>query len=276
MLQKSAMGSRVPSTLSHSSELTPYPANEVADLTLGDLLGQQWAGVQSDYAEFYSPRSLAWLAGGIAVSATMANTPFDENVVRHKFITNVARAPSDELYNALSEPKLFGDGRLSIPTFAILALAEPWIVDLPMGPEAAEWGQRSIRTFIVGGPAVLGLQVLTGASRPGETPDDSKWNPLQDNNGVSGHSFMGAIPFMSAARMTDNPWLKGGLYAASTLPGLSRVNDDDHYFSQVLLGWWIAYLASNAVDRTHQKNPRSQFYPYPMANGVGIAFETGW
>ena len=30
----------------------------------------------------------------------------------------------------------------------------------------------------------------------------------------------------------------------------SRINDDGHYLSQAVLGWWIAYLAVESVNRT--------------------------
>ncbi len=93
-----------------------------------------------------------------------------------------------------------------------------------------------LRSILVGGPPLLVLQWATGGARPTETDESSEWRPFHDNNGVSGHSFMGAIPFLSAAKMADNIWIKGSFYAASTLPGISRVNDDAHYFSQAFLG----------------------------------------
>ena len=120
---------------------------------------------------------------------------------------------------------------------------------------------------------MLSLQVLTGGSRPGETTATSYWKPFDDNNGASGHAFIGAIPFISAAKMSDNIWLKGGLYAASTLPALSRVNDDDHYFSQIFLGWWVAYLAGSAVDRTDDAHRNHRFLVYPVGDGIGAGVE---
>ena len=120
---------------------------------------------------------------------------------------------------------------------------------------------------------MLALQVLTGGGRPSESPESSQWQPLHDNNGVSGHSFMGAIPFLSAAKMTDNIWVKGTLYAVSTLPGLSRVNDDDHYFSQAFLGWYLALLAESAVDRTDQRQENHHLFVYPQEGGFGVGVE---
>ena len=121
---------------------------------------------------------------------------------------------------------------------------------------------------------MLAMQMLTGASRPGETDDGSTWKPFQDNNGVSGHSFIGAVPFLCAAKMTDDPLWKAAFYAGSTLAGLSRINDDRHYTSQVFLGWWMAYLAATAVDQTQSGN--WAVYPWPTADGMGVEVDYCW
>lgn len=153
------------------------------------------------------------------------------------------------------------------------ALSEPLLDDLPYGSAVAEWGERSLRTLLVGGPPMLGLQYLTGGSRPGETSHESKWTPLQDNNGVSGHSFMGAIPFLSAAKMTDNRWLKAGCYTVSVLPAISRINDDDHYPSQAFLGWWLALAAASAVDRSQALHVPDNIHLLPQADGLDVVIE---
>jgi hypothetical protein len=219
-----------------ASGLAAIPSCEGQGSTSTNLVEDAWSGIASDYAGFYSAQGLTYLSIGLGAGALMANTAFDESFLHDAYAENVVLAPSDEYYKRLHQPKFLGDGYYTIPAFAAAALAEPLIADLPLGPETAEWGRRSLRTILVGGPPVLGLQLLTGGSRPGESSAGSHWKPFEDNNGVSGHSFMGAIPFLSAAKMTDNVWLKGGFYAVSTLPALSRVNDDDHYFSQAFLG----------------------------------------
>jgi hypothetical protein len=257
---------------SHIHRLPPTEL-ELERITCSEMLSEQWAGILSDHREFYSPGGLTWLLGGIGAGAVIANTRIDEQLVRDTYVENIVLAPSHEFYETLHQPKFFGDGLYTIPVFAVAALAEPMIDELPLGPETAEWGQRSLRTILVGAPPLLGLQLLTGGGRPGETDESSEWQPLEDNNGVSGHAFMGAIPFISAAKMTDNLWLKGGLYAASTLPAISRINDDDHYFSQVFLGWWLAYLAESAVDRSHNPRPGYSLVAAPQPGGIQIGME---
>lgn len=133
-----------------------------------------------------------------------------------------------------------------------------------------EWGERSLRTVLVGGPPMLALQYGIGASRPDELHSASHWEPFQDANAVSGHAFMGAIPFLSAAKMTDRPLLKGALIFGSVLPGFSRFNDEDHYASQVVLGWSMAYLAASAVDDTYAQERPYRLMPGPVGEGTGI------
>jgi hypothetical protein len=117
------------------------------------------------------------------------------------------------------------------------------------------------------------LQSLLGSGRP-DSGVDSDWIPFKEGHGVSGHAFIGAIPFLSAAEMVENRVLKSLLYAGSTLAGLSRVNDDQHYTSQVLLGWWIAYLAETSVDRS--ETHRRGLTPVPVVidghPGVALTF----
>ena len=250
------------------------PPVEVPKVEFTQVLSEQWSGVCRDHAEFYTRENMAWLAAGLSVGAVLANTGFDENFVRHEYAETFIFVGSDEFAEAFHEPKFFGEGYYMLPILAAAAFSEPLFGDLPAGQRTAEWGQRSLRTVLVGAPPMLALQVITGGSRPGESPRDSHWEPFADNNGVSGHSFMGAIPFLTAAKMTDRFWVKGVCYTASALPALSRVNDDDHYFSQALLGWWMAYLAANAVDRSYGATENFHVYSYPQANGavVGVEF----
>jgi len=188
------------------------PAAQAGDakVTFLGVVKDQFGRIPSDHRAFYSVRGLAWLAGGLGAGAAMANTGFDEHLIRDSVLDSIVFAPSDEFCEALHEPKFLGDGWFTIPVFAIAAYSEPLIAELPLGEPTAHWGQRCLRTILVGGPPLLALQWLTGGSRPGETSANSHWKPLQDDNGVSGHAFMGAVPYLSAAKITDNPWLEAG------------------------------------------------------------------
>lgn len=216
-----------------------------------------------DHREFYSCESLTLLAGGLGVGGVMANTSIDTHL-RSQFHASFERPFGGTLHQA----KELGNGRYTLPLFAATWVAGNVFPDSPHLVVAGEWGERSMRSFLVGAPPMLLTQRLTGGSRPGETDHASSWQPFQDNNGVSGHSFMSAIPFINAAKMTDRPLLKGTFYAGSFLGPLSRISDDAHYTSQAALGWWFAYLSATAIDRVNRPGSRLQVQPWISENGA--------
>lgn len=217
----------------------------------------------SDYKNFYSWNNLSKLALGIGFAGCYANTTFDQSIqdcycdyLKSKTTNNMAKVF-----------KPFGDGRIMVPAYLIAILIGELEKDTNAGSVLGHWGQHCCRTILVGAPPVLLLQVALGASRP-EDGNGSHWHAFKDNNGVSGHSFMGSVPFLTAAKMTDHRFVKFSFYAASTLTGLSRINDNKHYFSQAILGWWMGYLAVNSVKNNSQKKIMLQ----PALDYNGIHF----
>lgn len=226
------------------------------------FLGRQ---VVDDHLNYYSWRTARIYALSFGVGAVCANTALDQHF-QTWYQDNIDSG-------FIHSFKYFGEGVIVLPTYFAAAAVGYWFEDRPAGSWLEEWGLRSLRTFVVGAPPMLLMQGVTGGSRPGEQPYNSAWRPFQDNNGVSGHAFMGAIPFLTAAEMTDRPALKFSLYALSTLTGWSRVNDNAHYFSQAFLGWWMAYAAVVAVDET-QRSLTFQVVPMVASPGTqGLVFE---
>jgi len=252
---------------SEPSSLPPKPQRGIRGAAAG-----LWADILADHGNFYSCRGLMLLTAGVGTAAIIANTSADE-AIRDAYQENVRSTATDEYSEAMHTPKISGNGKITLPVFAGAFVLGSMFEEGTLGDGLGDWGERSLRTVLVGFPPMLGLQYVTGGSRPGEHPDGSNWHPFSDSNGVSGHAFMGAIPFLSAAKMVDSPFWKTAFYAASTLPGLSRVNDDAHYFSQSLLGWWIAYLAATAVDQTETPRGPLSFGAVPVAGGLGLGFE---
>lgn len=217
-----------------------------------------------DYRCFYSYENLRKLAIGIGIAGVLANTSTDREF-RNWYQNSLRSKETDNLSNIL---RPFGDGMITIPVYLGAALFGEVTGDIEFGSTIGEWGKKSLRAILVGAPPMLLLQTAIGSSRPEE--DDSYWQPFNDSNGVSGHSFVGAVPFMTGAKITDNPYLKYFLYVGSTLTGLSRVNDDAHYFSQVAVGWWLAYLAATCVDKAEKEKKEVVIAPSPIPNGVGF------
>ncbi len=211
----------------------------------------------------------------LAGAAVLANTPADQNV-RDWYQDHVRGRDSDRFSSFC---KVFGEGQIVLPTYLLLGLSYRYIkidggYSQPQFDRVGTWVSRTGRACFAGFPTLLIGQSLLGAARP--EAGDSKWKPFSSSHGISGHAFLGAIPFITAAQMTDDVWLKGTLYLGSTLTGWSRINDDCHYLSQVILGWYLAYLSCRSVYRVENPNLGRglTFFPVvdPEMTGVGVLY----
>lgn len=70
--------------------------------------------------------------------------------------------------------------------------------------------------------------------------------------------------------------VRGGFYVGSGMAGLSRINDNHHYTSQVVLGWWIAYLAARSVNRTVEGTMIQPTVQTTSEGFTGLTFEKHW
>jgi len=223
--------------------------------------------VRDDLRQFYSAPVLGGLALGVGAAAPLANTSADRTI-RRWYQERIRR---DGLNPVSTAASIGGQAWVVWPLWMECnALRGGAGEDYYLDGGLYEWGNRSLRAVATGYPAVLGLYVLLGASRPGYN-DDSRWHPFQDIHGVSGHTFVGAIPFLTAATMVDEPLYKVPLFLGSFLTGWSRIHDDRHYFSQVALGWWIAYLSVHSVDQTQEERAVT-FTPF-TADGPGFGVQ---
>lgn len=231
-------------------------------------LAQFASEVEGDYLNFYSCTGLELLGGGLGVAAVLANTTMDQQV-RDYYQQRLRSGQTDGVASVF---KQFGEGEYTIPLVAAAAVIGP-AFDTPAGDAVGQWGNRSLRSVIVGGPLLLALQYGLGPARPSaDSPYTSHWEPFVSDHGASGHAFIGAIPFLNAAAMSDDFLVRAGLITLSVMPGLSRINDDQHYLSQVVLGYWLAVLSTVAVD--HTDADRRQVFVVPLADagtvGLGL------
>ncbi len=137
-----------------------------------------------------------------------------------------------------------------------------------VGGAGGGWWRRTPRGYLVGAPPLYYLQQLTGGGRPGEL-EGSSWQPFEGNHGISGHAFMGAVPFLTAARQADGRWLKAGAIALSLLPAWARLEEAEHFPSQVALGWLLAWEATGAVAGVPER--AVAVLPLAAPGGGGVA-----
>lgn len=272
----SKAGTRINWEIDPSCEIDPRPLFPKEPPGLSEFLATKCedvrlglAKIQRDFVHQYTGKSLRCLGLTLAITAPLANSEADENF-RHWYQRNVRSRQTNEWAKAGNR---LGEHWLTVPVFVGAAAVGALFDDFGPTHCVGDWGKRSIRALIVGSPTVGVLQYGLGAGRPGEYENSSRWRPFHDNNAVAGHGFVGAVPFLTAASMTENRPLKWLFFAGSFWTCWARVNGESHFLSQSIIGWSVAYLAVSSVSETESEHRRWQLVPLEMpqgGTGVGV------
>ncbi len=225
--------------------------------------------VINDYKSFYSGDRLFRMGIGFGIGALYANTNIDHEI-QNWYQDDIGSSTTDDMYDIFKE---FGERQFLLPITAVAAALKFVETDSPI----ANWGAYSLRAYATGTPALLLMQRATGGSRPGETTHKSHWRLFDDDNGVSGHGYVGAVPFLTIARMNeDNKPVKYLAMLASTFTAWSRINDNAHYFSQAHLGWYLAYESVDAVFDADAKRQGLTIIPVVSPDIFGVSANIRW
>jgi len=229
--------------------------------------------VKSDYANFYGESNLRSLTLAFSVGAVWANSSWDQNV-QNWYQRKCRNSNTDEISTLF---KFWGEGYNLVPISVLAASMQLLPSESDLLRSFATWGKKNSRAYLTGAPFLLLMQRVTGGSRPSEADGSSQWDFFADENGVSGHAFIGAIPFLTMAEMNShNKILYWTSALLSTLPALSRINDDKHYFSQAFLGWFIAKQAVEAVSDTDKEEAKLTFIPVMKGGELGVMLAFQW
>jgi len=223
--------------------------------------------IGNDYSNFVNEDRLIRMGVGFLAIGGIANSDLDEDF-QNTYQDDIRGKTTDDHAEIA---KLFGEGKYLMPAALLASGLSYFDPDSVVG----EWGENTARAYIVGLPAMIAMQNVTGGSRPSDLAG-SKWRPFNDENGVSGHSFVGAVPFLTIAHMTDNNFIKYASFVASGLTAWSRTNDHQHYFSQSLFGWYMAYESVGAVFDTNKTKSNMAIVPIINDDFYGVMVSGSW
>ncbi|MCK4709253.1 MAG: phosphatase PAP2 family protein [Gammaproteobacteria bacterium] len=232
-----------------------------------------WSSIKSDYAEFYSADRFMRMGVIFAGGAVLAHSDADQNL-QNDYQNNIHSNYSDDFSAAV---KSFGEGKYLIPLSLLAAGVDSYFNEAGQRTGQGKWGEITARSYFVGAPALLATQRITGASRPSESPFQSDWEPFNDSNGVSGHAFIGAVPFITIAYMNDdNAFVKSAAYIASAFTAISRINDNQHYLSQAILGWYLGWESVDAVHSVESGKKKINIRPLAGYDLYGLQLVIKW
>lgn len=236
------------------------------------------SAVVQDYRQHYSVDGLLRLGVPLAANGVLANTQADTEM-REFWQTRGRTDTADDVARVFLQAGDLGQNKISLPLYTLTMLAADYQGVARDDNQIATWAARSARANLLGGPQAWGLTYALGTHRPSH--GESDWHPWNDNDGVSGHAFYGAVPFLTAARMSESPAWRYSLYALSVLPAYSRVYNDQHYTSQVVLGWSLAWLATGTIATNDSGDTERQSAGWtlqaaPLPGGGLLVFRAAW
>lgn len=226
------------------------------------------SNVAGDYENFYSGQSLLKFAAGLAVGAALANTSADQDVAN--WYQGQVRDQDTNNFQTIFKP--FGTPKYMLYGYAGVLGVSLLTKNTEFGNTLGLFSQKYLESLLVGLPVLWFGQRVLGGDRPSDPNGSSHWHPFHNSHGFSGHAFDGAVPFLVAAHMTSQPALKAAFYGLSTFTGIARINQNSHYLSQVMLGWWLAYLSVDSVFNPNHHN--YQITPIAYRDGGGVEIST--
>lgn len=140
----------------------------------------------------------------------------------------------------------YGDWKRSAPFLLAGTLAVGAAAD---GVRGIEKGIAITAGTLAGSLGIQGLKEVTGRSRPNEGSGPFRFDPFRsaDSSLPSGHAAF-AFSFAAAVDAVTEGWLPATLaYGAAGITGLSRIADDKHWLSDVVIGAVAGTLISRTV-----------------------------
>ena len=232
-------------------------------------------------------RNDLWLAGAFVIG-TVALRPTDESFARrlqnpnnhaNKFFNGLATTVTD-----ITEPGSFIIGA----SFYIFGRASKQ-------KDVADLGLHGTEAIVVGSAFAMGLKGAFGRARPYVKPptdstgfNASSWQfgrgfaKEQYRSFPSGHTVAAfaaaaAVANESSRWWPEYKWIVGtAMYGGAALVGLSRMYNNRHWASDVMMGAAIGTFAGNKVVRYHHRtNPENKFDKWLLSASIAPSPQGG-
>jgi membrane-associated phospholipid phosphatase len=192
-------------------------------------------------------RNDLYFLGATATGITLAM--FNDEWLTERAVENqdnAVRENTADLFNALPY--------VAVSSAVLLYAYGRW-QDHPVLARRA--GRAGISTLTAAG-VTMGLKVVFGRVRPRDEPDDAfTFDPFSGHGSFpSGHTTIAFAAAVALDRETTSGWVPWIVYPAATMVGWSRVQDLDHWASDVVagaaIGGWVSWkmeslLAGRAI-----------------------------
>lgn len=237
--------------------------------TSGAYLGSYFIdGMDIARAPFHWDQKEWIIAGSSLATASMIYLFFDDDI-RSAFQTNRSSF-SNNLSRNFIEP--FGSGKYSLPLLGMLYLYG----EIENHPRSKTIALNGVKTFVISAAFATVLKQIGKRHRPYQEYEGNSraWaGPFGDSEYTSFPSGHTTVSFAMASYISsaykDKAWVGITSYTLATLVGLSRINDDEHWASDVFVGAVLGYAIGQTVFNNSLEKYNIQVLPISHS-GLGI------
>ena len=212
--------------------------------------------------------------GTLAVAGAVGITYIFDDDIR----TKLAGSKSKGLDKATDAGTMIGDPLLHIG----IAAAVYGGGILANSPRWKETGEMLGEAIILADATTVVLKESFGRARPFVNGDKGSFKSAQFTSDYdslpSMHTSSSFAMASVMAAKSESMATKAAYYSAATFVGFSRLYQDKHWASDVVLGAAIGELCGRIVIATHQKKERSKVALVPLVstNSAGLALAGRW
>ena len=204
-----------------------------------------------------------WIMAGSVAVGTGFFIGLDEEI-RGVFEEN--RSSTTDDFANLFEP--FGNGLVTIPALAAFYIFGHY----DENAKAKQTALIATESFLITGLYTTVLKVSMGRHRPSTGGSSTSFDGFTTDHKSfpSGHTSPAfAIAPVIANKYEETPYIKPISYGIASLTGLSRINDEKHWASDVFFGAALGYFTSKTILRLHNNKKGQHFTIYPRADSRG-------
>ena len=203
-----------------------------------------------------------WFKASLVAGATGLIFVFDDDI--RDFMQDARNDTTDTLADVF-EP--FGNGAFVVPALAVFY----GIGHFNDHERTRRVALLGIESYLVSGAFVLALKTVTGRHRPNKGNGSREWDAFEFNSNhsfPSGHTATAfSLATVLASEYKEYPLVAYLSYGVATLTGLSRMNDDKHFASDVFLGAAIGYFTAKTIMKLHSNKNGLHYTIYPRLSG---------
>lgn len=209
-----------------------------------------------------------WVKAALVLGTTGAFFTLDDEI--RDFVQDERNGTTDDIA-AVLEP--FGNGGYTFTGLVAFYIYGHFAEN----EKAMRAALLSVESFAVTGIFTFALKFSSGRTRPGSAQNSREWSGFDFDNVSfpSGHTSSAfAIATVLASEYENLPLVPPLLYSLAALTGVSRINDNKHWASDVFLGGALGYFVSKTILKLHssKKGRHYTIYPRISKEEVGLDF----